>query len=428
MLKLRGLRWWIIGLICLGTVVNYLARSSLSVAAPTLLEKLNMSTQQYSWVAATFQAGYTIAQPIAGYILDVIGLKLGFAIFAVIWALANVAHASVGSWVGLAFWRGVMGLSEAAAIPAGMKATALWFPATERGWAAGIFNIGTSLGAMIAPPLVVWAILWHSWQMAFIVTGAISLAWVVLWIFCYHSPEKHPALTEEERDYIFSGQEKSLASTGRRPSFKNILRQRNFWGIAIPRFLADPTWGTLNFWLPLYLVQARHMDLKQIALFAWLPFLAADVGALAAGFIATMAQKYGGFGLVNARRISFTIGAFLMVAPASVSLVSSPYVAIALLSIAGFAHQTLSTTVITMSSDLFPKDEVATVTGMAGTAAWLGTLVFSLVMGALVTKIGYDPFFIALMLFDWIAAIILWAVIRPKSDAPSGSTVSPAAH
>jgi ACS family hexuronate transporter-like MFS transporter len=193
-----------------------------------------------------------------------------------------------------------------------------------------------------------------------------------------------------------------------------VLGQRNFWGIALPRFLADPTWGTLTFWLPLYLTSVRGFDLKQIALFAWLPFLAADLGCLFGGTISIALQKYARMGLINARRSAFTVGAIMMLGVAFVGTVQNPYVAVALLSVAGFAHQTLSVTVITMASDLFKRSEVATVAGMAGTCGNAGVLVFSLLMGALVARIGYTPFFIGLAALDVLGAIILWTVVREQ--------------
>jgi ACS family hexuronate transporter-like MFS transporter len=299
-----------------------------------------------------------------------------------------------------------------------------WFPARERGLASGIYNIGASLGAMLAPPLVVWAILAYNWQAAFVMTGIIGLAWVALWLAFYHSPDRHPKLSEAERHYIVSGQEEHLRGDGSRPSMLRILRQRNFWGIALPRFLADPTWGTLTFWLPLYLNSVRHFDLKQIALFAWMPFLAADLGSMFGGIVSLWLQKTG-ISLINARRGAFTVGALLMTGMAFVGFVSSPYTAIALLCLGGFAHQTLSVTVITMASDLFRRNEVATVAGMAGTCGNAGVLVFSLIIGALVARIGYTPFFISLGVLDLLGALILWTFVRePRADvAPAPARV-----
>jgi MFS transporter, ACS family, hexuronate transporter len=416
MAKIRGLRWWMISLIMMGSIINYLTRSTLAVAAPTVLKELNITTEQYSWIVGAFQIAI-MAQPVCGYILDVIGLKRGFAMFAIAWSFISMSHAFANSWQAFAGLRGLLGFAEGSANPAGMKATSEWFPAKERGFAGGVYNIGASVGSMLAPPLVAWAILSYNWRISFVFTGALGLIWVVLWTLFYQTPAKHTALSEEERTYIASGQEKHLQSDGSRPSVLNLIRRRNFWGIALPRFLADPTWGTLSFWLPLYLSTVRHMDLKQIAMFAWLPFLAADFGCIFGGMIAATLQNRFGLSLINARRSAFTLGAFMMLGVGFVGVVESPYAAIALLSLGGFAHQTLSVTVITMSSDLFRKNEVATVAGMAGTCGNAGLLIFSLAIGGLVMKVGYTPFFICLGLLDLVGAVVLWSLVQePKRE------------
>jgi ACS family hexuronate transporter-like MFS transporter len=409
-----------IGLIMLGSIVNYLTRSTLAVAASTIQDQLHIDNQQYSWIVGAFQ-GAIMAQPVCGYVLDVLGLKAGFAIFAIAWSLINMSHSLANGWQALAWLRGALGFAEGSANPAGMKATADWFPAKERGLAGGVYNIGASVGSMLAPPLVAWAILAYNWRVAFVITGSLGLIWAALWLLLYQSPDRHPSLTPEERSYIAEGQEKHLQGDGRRPSVRGILARRNFWGIALPRFLADPTWGTLSFWLPLYLTRERHMDLKHIAMFAWMPFLAADFGCIFGGLVAMQAQKRFRLSVVNSRRCAFTLGAFLMVGMAFVGVVQSPYAAIALLSLGGFAHQTLSVTVITMSSDLFKRNEVATAAGMAGTFGNAGLLIFSLLIGGLVAEVGYAPFFVCLGLLDLAGAIVLWTVVRERTPegAPS---------
>jgi ACS family hexuronate transporter-like MFS transporter len=408
------LRWWMISLIMLGAIVNYLTRSTLAVAAPTLIKDLHIGPREYSWITAAFQ-GAIMLQPICGYVLDVLGLKTGYAIFAVAWSLINMAHAFARSWPVFAFLRGLLGLAEGSANPAGMKATSEWFPAKERGIAGGVYNIGASVGSMLAPPLVAWAILFYNWQFAFVITGSLGLIWVALWLKFYQAPANHPGLSEREREYIVSGQEAAL-SAAVRPSILKIGSQRNFWGIALPRFLADPTWGTLTVWLPLYLSTVRHMDLKQIALTAWLPFLAADIGCIFGGFLSRFLQSRG-LTLINARRATFTFGAIIMCGVAFAGTVESPYTALALLSLAGFAHQTLSVTVITMSSDLFPRSEVATVAGMAGVFGNLGLLLFSLAIGGLVTTVGYSPFFVCLGILDLAGAAVLWILVKDPATA-----------
>jgi ACS family hexuronate transporter-like MFS transporter len=412
---IHALRWWMIGLVMLGAIINYLTRSTLAVAAPTLLQDLQISAREYSWIVSTFQFAIML-QPICGYVLDVLGLKAGLAIFATAWSVISMAHGLATSWQSLAVLRGLLGFAEGSANPAGMKATAEWFPARERGYAGGVYNIGASVGSMLAPPLVAWAILAYNWQMAFIITGSFGLVWVVLWLLFYQAPDRHPALSDEERQHIASGQETHLRDDGQRPSILRIARQRNFWGIALPRFLADPTWGTLTFWVPLYLSQVRGFDLRQIALFAWMPFLAADAGCLFGGVIVSALQKRG-VTLIDARKWAFTVGAVLMMGMAFVGVVDSPYAAIALLSLGGFAHQTLSVTVITMSSDLFKRSEVATVAGMAGTFGNFGLLIFTVLIGGLVATIGYTPFFVGLAVLDLVGAAVLWSVVRDPARA-----------
>jgi MFS transporter, ACS family, hexuronate transporter len=412
--KIPGLRWWMISLIMLGGILNYLTRSTLAVAAPTLMHDLNFSEREYSWITGAFQ-GTIMLQPLCGYVLDVVGLKFGFAIFATTWSLITMAHGLAGNWQTLAWLRGLLGLAEGSANPAGMKATSEWFPARERGFAGGIFNIGASVGSMLAPPLVVWAIRSWNWPAAFLISGSMGVIWLVLWLRFYQSPAKHAALSEAERDYIIAGQEKHLHSDGSRPSIMAIIEQRNFWGIALPRFLADPSWGTLTFWVPIYLFKVRHFDLKQIALFAWMPFLAADLGCLFGGTVVFWLQKRG-VGLINARRCAFTLGACLMTGMAFVGMVENPYTAIALLCLGGFAHQTLSVTVITMASDLFKRNEVATVAGMAGTFGNAGLLIFSLLIGSLVASVGYAPFFVGLGILDLVGAAVLWTLVRECRD------------
>jgi len=410
--KVPGLRWWMMGLVMLGSILNYLTRSTLAVAAPTVLKDLQIDEHYYSYIIIAFQIAIMF-QPVCGYVMDVLGLRLGLAIFATCWSVVNMFHGLANSWQVLAGLRALLGFSEGSANPAGMKATAEWFPAKERGVAGGFYNIGASFGSMLAPPLVVWAILNYNWQSAFVITGALGLIWVVLWLLLYRSPNKHPALSDREREHITSGQEAFLQGDGKRPSIWSLAQRRNFWGIALPRFLADPTWGTLSFWLPLYLTNVRHFDLKQIALFAWMPFLAADLGCFCGPAIAATMQKYFGLSLINARRCAFTAGALMMIGVAFAGQVESPYMAVALISLAGFAHQTLSVTVITMSSDLFKRSEVATVAGMAGTMGNAGVLLSSLMIGALVSKIGYSPFFVSLVVLDLIGAIVLWTVVQP---------------
>lgn len=408
--RMGKIRWAIISLFVGAMIINYLSRSVLGVAAPVILTEQAISSVEYGWITSAFQFGVML-QPAAGYFLDSVGLRIGFGVCVAAWSLITMAHGFVNGWLGFAALRGLLGLAEGSAQPAGQKLVAEWFPSKERGLAGGVYNIGASFGAVFAPPLVAWAVMMHSWRLAFIIAGAIGLGWALLWLFYYDSPSRHPRLTAAERDYIASGQEARLAPQATRSSILALLRRRDLWGIALPRMLADPVWGMLSFWMPLYLARVRGFDLAQIALFAWLPFLAADLGCLFGPAVVSFLQRRQ-VDLIDARRWTFTLGAVMMTGMAFVGMATNPYVAIALLCLGGFAHQTLSVTVITMASDLFPRNVVATAAGLAGLAGNLGVLVFTLFLGQTVDQVGYEPFFVILGVLDLVGALLLWTLVR----------------
>ncbi len=405
------LRWRIIGLVTLGTILNYLARSTLSVAAPQLKTEFGMTTEDYSWVVLAFQASYTVMQTVAGGVLDALGTRLGFFLFALAWALANMAHALATGWPTLALFRGLLGASEAAAIPAGAKTVSEWFPPRERSMATSVFQMGTSVGAMIAPPLVAFCILAWNWRAAFIATGGLSLVWAFLWFWRYRSPADHWAMTDAERGILLMTRDEEV---GAKPATRSdLLGSRAFWGIAVPRFLAEPAWQTFNFFIPLYLVSAWHLDLRSVALWAWMPFLAADFGSLAAGIMPTWLMRRG-LPLVASRKVTMTVGAVCMIGPACIGLAGSPRTAVLLFCVGGFAHQMLSGALITLCADMFDSRTVGTASGMAGTSAWIGGMLFTLLIGQSADAWGYDPLFAALAGLDLVAACVLWSLLRDR--------------
>lgn len=373
-----------------------------------------MTTEDYSWVVLAFQASYTVMQTVAGGVLDALGTRLGFFLFAIGWAFANMAHALATGWPSLAVFRALLGASEAAAIPAGAKAVSEWFPPRERSLATSVFQMGTSVGNMIAPPLVAFCILAWNWQAAFVVTGGLSLAWALLWYWSYRSPADHPALTTEDREAMVAARDEGVEA---KPTTRgDLIRSPAFWGIAIPRFLAEPAWQTFNFFIPLYLVSVWHLDLKSIALWAWMPFLAADFGSFAAGVLPTWLMKRG-VSLVVSRKVTMTAGAVCMIGPACIGLAGTPGIAILLFCVGGFAHQMLSGALITLCADMFDSRAVGTASGMAGTSAWVGGMLFTLLIGQSADAWGYDPLFVSLAGLDLIAAAVLWSLLRAKPPA-----------
>ena len=418
-----GIRWFMVALVTAGLIVNYLARNTLSVAVPTMMQEMHFDTAQYSYIVATWQVCYSLMQPVAGVLLDTLGTKMGFLLFAFAWSLACAAASLATGWQSLAALRGILGLAESAGIPAGVKATTEWFPAKERSIAIGWFNIGSSIGAVCAPPLVVWALLHGNWKWAFVMVGAIGLIWVALWSIFYQHPKKQKLLGDAERHYILSGQEaKYLEDTVVKTDWRTLAANPNFWALSASRLLSEPAWQIFNAWIPLYMMTERHMNLRDVAMFAWLPFLAADIGCVLGGYLSPWFVRYLRVSLFTSRKLVMILGALCMLGPASIGLVDSPYAAIGLLCVGGFAHQTLSGALYTITSDVFSKSDVATATGALGMSGYLGAALFTLLFGYLVTRIGYNPLFLLLAVFDLVAAAVVTLSVRQTACAASTPT------
>ncbi|WP_049034450.1 MFS transporter [Klebsiella aerogenes] len=407
----KNLRWWMLVLFLLGVTVNYITRNSLGILAPELKNSLGITTEQYSWIVGAFQIAYTLFQPLCGWLIDVIGLKMGFMVCASLWALSCLLHAGAGSWMQLAFLRFFMGGAEAAATPANAKTIAEWFPKSERPVASGWGGVGFSIGAMLAPPIIYFAHASFGWQGAFMFTGVLAVVWVALWGVFYHSPDKHPNLGKAELDYIRQDNEAPPVKLPFLTALKTVGKNKRFYGIAIPAFMAEPAWAVFSFWMPLYFAKQYNMDLKQIALFAWLPFLAADLGSIASGYLTRLHVRLFGFSRVNSTVASSVTGAFLMVSLAVVSITKDPIVAVVLMSIGGFGHQIISCMLSALVVESFDKGQMATVNGMRGSAAWIASFLFSLIIGVTADKIGFNPLFIAMGFFDLIGAIFLVSFI-----------------
>ena len=314
--KIRGLRWWIVGLICLGTIINYLARNSLVVLAPVLQTKLSFNT------SGVFVHRGCVPDWLYG---NAIGLRLCARFLGPQDRVRFVRPGLVRSQFAartcyregsLAFFRGLLGLTEASAIPAGIKAISEWFPAKERSVAVGYFNAGTSLGALFAPPLVIWVLLQSSWQVAFVVTGSLGFIFAFLWWLFYWRQRSIGHLATASGDISRRARKaQRLRKNGnRRRSCTSFLLQDS-GGSLFPRALAEPAWQSSNFWIPLYLANERHMNLKEIAVFAWLPFLAADLGGIFGGYLSPLLMKFFRFSLVPSRIGGIVLGALLMIGP-----------------------------------------------------------------------------------------------------------------
>ena len=287
--KIPNLRWLIIGLIFLATLINYIDRLTISVLAPVITEALQLSNLQYASLGTWFLLAYTISQGLSGKLYDVVGTRRGFTVSIVVWSLAAMGHAFARGLGSLSVFRFLLGLGEAGNWPGAAKVTAEWFPVRERAFAMAIFNSGAALGSIIAPPLIIWLQLTYGWQSTFIITGTLGFFWLALWLICYQPPSKHRWLTEAESELIRDGQtadveKESALGLKASPRWRDLLRYRQVWAIVLARLLVDPVWWLYITWLPLFLYKVHGFDLKRIGLFAWVPFVAADAGSLLGGF------------------------------------------------------------------------------------------------------------------------------------------------
>ncbi|MEO6723677.1 MAG: MFS transporter, partial [Blastocatellia bacterium] len=426
--KLRHLRWWIIGLVFLATLINYIDRLTVSVLAPVITKDLNLSALQYAGISTWFLLAYTISQGLSGKLYDRVGTRRGFTISILVWSLAAMAHALARGLASLSAFRFVLGLGEAGNWPGAAKTIAEWFPVRERAFAMGIFNSGAAIGSIIAPPIIVGLQLRYGWQTTFIVTGTLGFLWLALWLLFYQPPDRHPWLTTEEgaiiEDSGIAGQRdeerERTASTlavplSLRPSislpprWRDLLRYRQVWALVLGRLLVDPIWWLYITWLPLYLNKVYGFDLKKIALFAWVPYVAEDAGSLLGGAASGFLIKRG-WSVNGARRAAIITGAALMPAGILAARAGDPIKALAFIAVVLFGFQFWINNVQTLPSDFFADKAVASVAGLGGVGAGIGSMIFTLATGAVVDRFGYAPVLTAAGVLAPVGTIVLLAL------------------
>lgn len=412
-----NLRWKVAFLIFLATTINYVDRQTLSVAAPAITEEFGLSAQQYGNVVSAFLLAYAIMQAISGRLIDWIGVRKGFSIAIVWWSIANMLHAlSVGARSLMGF-RVLLGVGEAANYPAAVKAIAKWFPRSERSMAVGILNAGPGLGSLIAPPLIAWLIIQYGWRGAFIVTGAVGFLWLFAWLRVYHDLEDHPRVSAAERSYILSGQDASSSETP--SSWLELLRYREVWGVALARFVGDGAFYFIVFWLPKYLSDERGFSIAQIGLFAWIPFLASDIGSLYGGW---QGKRWidGGRSVNQSRKLAIWIGAVGVSVVAAAYWAPSAYGALAFIAVAMFFTQFKSSSLFALPADLFHARNVAAVWGLSGAAGSFGGMLFQQVVGYMVDNVSYAPVFVLAGTVHVVSALIITTMVPKVRIVESG--------
>lgn len=421
-----GYRWTIVGLLFVATTINYVDRQVLGILAPTLQRELHWSETDYGDIVSWFSFAYAIGFLLAGRLLDRFGVKGGLGWAVVAWSIAAAGHAVASTAAGFAIARAMLGLGESAIFPASIKTVAEWFPKRERALAAGLFNAGTNTGAIVAPLIVPWLALTWGWQWAFIITGALGVLWLALWIPLYQEPTVHPAVTPAELAHIRS--DPPDATEGQVP-WVRLLGMRQTWAFAVGKLLADPVWWFYLYWLPKFLDTKYGVKLSSVALPLIVVYLIADVGSIGGGWLSSALLKRG-WSVNRARKTAMLAMACLIVPTAFAPLAPSMWAAVLIVGVAAAAHQAWSANVYTLASDMFPRSAVGSVVGIGAFAGAMGGVVFQRVIGRVLDANGndYGPIFLVCG-SAYLLALVIIHLIVPRLQAaefPRGLASSPA--
>ncbi|MDW3209929.1 MAG: MFS transporter [Reichenbachiella sp.] len=401
-MKIKGLRWWIVGLVCLATVINYIDRSALAIMWPDISKDLGMTKADYAIILNVFLVAYAVGQSLSGKMFDKIGTRLGFVVSITVWGLATAIHAFARGVVSFSFFRVLLGLGEAGNWPGAVKSNAEWFPVKERAFAQGIFNSGAALGSIVAPPLIaiVWVMI--GWKMTFVLLGLLGLVWIIpWWIMNKNVPSKHPWITDEEKEHILSGLNDSKDSDDKPGlSMMQILSKRESWAVLASRFFVEPIWWLFVGWMPIYLADVYGFNVKEIGFFAWVPYVGAALGSLSGGYYSGQLLIKGA-SVDQARKKTIMVGCVIMflglVATILAGDTAVKFVAIVAFVLYGF--QFVISNIQTIPSDLFSGKSVGSLAGLGGTVGIFSVIIMNFLVPVITEKFSYTPIFVMIALF-----------------------------
>jgi ACS family hexuronate transporter-like MFS transporter len=410
----KNLRWWIAGLLALATALNYLDRQTFPVVVGEVRKEIPISNDQYGQLTSLFLLAYAIMYAGGGRLIDWLGARAGYAAMIAWWSAANCLSGTVTSVFDLGVFRFLLGMGEGGGFPGSAKAVAEWFPPKERALAFGLFNTGSSVGAVIAPPVIALIVSLLGWRWVFYLTGGAGFVWAWIWLKIYRPPIHHPFLSADERELIETSlaAERTVTGSGARPVLRwiHLFHYPEVWGLMIAKFLSDSAWFFFIFWLPKYLGDVRALDIKHIGYFAWIPYGFSGAGSLMGGWLSSYLVRRN-LTVNLARKIALGISAALL--PFSLFIVASPLsFAIIFFSTAMFAHQFWSANIQTLPADLFPANVVGSVGGLLGSAGAFGAMLFNFAVGKLVDHHGYGPAFIIAGVLHPLAFVVILAMVR----------------
>jgi MFS transporter, ACS family, hexuronate transporter len=402
-------RWTVCAFLFFATTINYMDRQVIGILAPDLQRIIGWNEIQYGHIITAFQCAYAIGLLLAGGIIDRIGTRLGYALSIGIWSLAALCHALVSTVMGFGVVRFFLGLGESGNFPAALKAVAEWFPKKERSLATGIFNSGSNIGAIVAPLTVPWIALRLGWRWAFVFTAFFSATWLVAWLMFYRTPRNHPGVSAAELAHI----ESDPAEASEKVAWSRLLPYRQTWVYTLAKFITDPVWWFLLFWLPKFLNTSHGLTLGKLGPPLVAIYVMADLGSIAGGWFSSSLIRRG-WPVYRARKTAMLVCALAVVPIVFAATVSSLWVAVGLISLAAAAHQGWSANLMTFPSDMFPRRTVASVAGIGGFGGAVGGMCIATFTGYLLEWThSYVPVF-ALASTAYLFALLLIQVLLPR--------------
>lgn len=403
-------RWTICALIFFATTINYMDRQMLGLLAPLLQKDIGWNQVQYAQTVMVFTVAYAVGLAIFGRIADRFSTKAVYGSAMAMWSLAAMLHAVASSVPGFAAVRGLLGFGEAANFPVAIRTTATWFPKKERALATGLWNMGATIGGIVAPAFVPIAAVMWGWRATFIAGGATGFIWLAVWLFVYRQPAQHPSVSKSELDYINSDRDEAVEQS---VSWLSVLKYRETWAFIVGKLLTDPVWWFYLFWLPKWLNESRHIDIRNLGLPLIAIYTMASVGSVAGGWLSShLMARYNKPNF--ARKVSMGICAVCVVPIATLSHFQSLWYAVFAVGLAAAAHQGWSANLVTLVGDVFPRRLVGTVVGIGGVAGMVGSFFYSGVIGETLQRTGQYWALFAVGASAYLVALGIIHLLMPR--------------
>ncbi len=416
-LEYRKQRWVIVAWLTLSTILNLIDRQTLSILAPMLRETFHLSPRDYSNVVSAFLISYTVMYTVGGRLVDRFGERAGMTVCIVWWSICTMLTSLAQGAMSLGIFRFLLGIGEPGNYPAALRACTRWFPKAERGLPIAIFSSGSSVGNVLAPPLIAGLTLAFGWRSAFVLPGALGLLWVVAWLWMYRLPQEHSSITTDELTALREEENTVSGETSSPLRWFDLLKNRNVLALVLARFVSDPVWYFYLFYIPDYLKAERGFSLKDIGLFAWIPFVAGTIGGMFAG-AASDRMIRAGWKPVQARTRILYVAAAIAPLGMLTTQAHSAATAIALIAAVAFVVYCWFINTAAVIPDLFSEKVVGSVLGLMGTAGSAGGVLFAQLVGYLLTRYSYSVVFALAGSMHLVAFLILWLFLRPEEKEP----------